>query len=387
MAWRRLHEHTVFPGTLRGHTDIQLETNYRSVPEILEVANTCIQGNPDQFQKVLRATRAAYKKPCIVRLRDGGEQARFITDRIARLRREGYKLSEIAVLYRAHFHAMELESELVRAALPYTITSGQRFFEQAHVKDVCSLLRILYAPHDELAFLRLLGLLPGVGPKTAEKLWRKLGGAFDVGSTDHRKTVRDGLRPGSRAGWEDIESVLVEHQPSESSTSGSETAGRFLDRFYERYAVNSFENSDRRIDDVRELIVQIEKFRTVEQFLSDVALLTNLDAENDEATRDSAEVVRLSTVHQAKGLEWPVVLVIWAVEDMFPSARTLNEGAGDSEERRLFYVAVTRAKDELYLCVPQVRRMRDGGVMYCRPSRFVDELPGELTQDVYPGFI
>jgi len=117
-------------------------------------------------------------------------------------------------------------------------------------------------------------------------------------------------------------------------------------------------------------------------------LLTNLDAEAENLSPADRNAVRLSTVHQAKGLEWPVVIVIWATEGMFPSSRSMNESdEGEAEERRLFYVAATRAKDELVLCTPEVRRMRDGGIMYCQPSHFVDELPGEVISSRRIGFI
>ncbi len=124
------------------------------------------------------------------------------------------------------------------------------------------------------------------------------------------------------------------------------------------------------------MILNNDNLETIEQCLSDIALLTNLDAEAESLSPAERNAVRLSTVHQAKGLEWPVVIIIWATEGMFPSSRSMNESEqGEAEERRLFYVATTRAKDELVLCAPEVRRMRDGGVMYCLPSHFIDESP------------
>jgi DNA helicase-2/ATP-dependent DNA helicase PcrA len=117
---------------------------------------------------------------------------------------------------------------------------------------------------------------------------------------------------------------------------------------------------------------------TVEDFLQEVALLTNIDHQFDRESRDNEDKIHLSTVHQAKGLEWPVVFIVWAAEDMFPSSRALGEDGDDREERRLFYVAVTRAQNELVMLAPRQRRMRDGGVLFCRPSRFVVEVPQEL---------
>jgi DNA helicase-2/ATP-dependent DNA helicase PcrA len=136
------------------------------------------------------------------------------------------------------------------------------------------------------------------------------------------------------------------------------------------------------------LILYTSRFEKVQDFLSDIALLTNLDAEVENFKSDKREVVRLSTVHQAKGLEWPVVIILWMSEGMFPSTRSMEESnLGEAEERRLFYVAVTRAKDELCMCVPELRRTRDGGVIYYSSSRFIDEIPPYLVNDIRGGFI
>ena len=195
----------------------KLETNYRSVPEILNVANACIAGNPEQFQKTLRPTREAYKKPSVVRLRDGGEQARYVVEHIRTLCRSGYKLSDIAVLYRAHFHAMELQIEMTHERMAHVITSGMRFFEQAHIKDVCSVLRLLENPGDEMAFVRLMGLLPGVGEKTAEKIWKKNGARFDANDALQRKALLEAVKPSARPGLEKIMPVFAAYKDERSA--------------------------------------------------------------------------------------------------------------------------------------------------------------------------
>jgi len=359
----------------------KLETNYRSVPEILEVANACIAHNPEQFQKTMRATREPYRKPVVVRLRDGAQQARYLLEEVRRLQREGYRMNEMAVLYRAHFHAMELQSHLARERVPYLITSGVRFFEQAHVKDVCSLLRILHAPHDELGFRRLLELFPGVGQATSSKVWRKLGAGFDVRQSGHVKLVADALRPAAREIWERLEPTFSYALTPAETNEGASLIEAFVRDFYRQYAIDTFENYPARLEDISELAAFAGRFATLQGFLSEVALLTNLDAEVENLAHDSDEALRLSTIHQAKGLEWKVVFVLWLAEGMFPSGRAMEESpAAASEERRLFYVAVTRAQDALYLCVPEVRRLRERGSMPCLTSRFIDELPRELVE-------
>ncbi|MEI6807462.1 MAG: ATP-dependent helicase [bacterium] len=386
-AWRGANFRNImsFPVRYADAQTYKLETNYRSVPEILAVANACIAGNPDQFQKTLRATRESKEKPSVVRIRDGDEQARYVAAQIRLLRREGYKLSDIAVLYRAHFHAMELQMALTRERLPFVITSGVRFFEQAHIKDVCAVLRILENPADEVSFTRLARMLPGVGEKTAATIWQKLGNRFDAQNEVERKRLCDLLRPASLAVWKDIDPILAAYRAEELNADGGEVIHRFAKVFYEQHCANVFEDFERRLEEIDELVLYTADFESVQEFLSDVALLTNLDSEFEKMAENTQDTVRLTTVHQAKGLEWPAVIVLWATDGMFPSSRSLNEtDGGEAEERRLFYVAVTRAKDKLYLCVPEVRRARDGGVMFCQPSRFIEELPPGLVNRINP---
>ncbi len=368
----------------------KLETNYRSVPEVLALANATVDssGHPDEFRKTLRATRKPYHNPVVSKLRDGEHQARYVVDQIRNFTRDGYRPSDIVVLYRAHFHAMELQMELSRGHVPHVITSGIRFFEQAHVKDILCLLRVLSCPEDALAFERLLCMLPGVGPATAQKLWKKLGGRFDTDDATARKLLLDSLRKAAYARWVQVDPVLAAYHDEGLSEAGGDVIQRFVEAFYDTYAADTFENCDSRLEDIQELILHIDKFDNVEHCLSDIALLTNLDAEAENVSSSERNAVRLSTVHQAKGLEWPVVIIIWATEGMFPSSRSMNESdEGEAEERRLFYVAATRAKDELVLCTPEVRRMRDGGIMYCQPSHFVEELPSEVISSRQIGFI
>lgn len=355
----------------------KLETNYRSVPEVLAVANACIAGNPEQFQKELRAVREPYQRPVLRALRDGSDQAQFIINQVGRLKREGYRLEDMVVLYRAHYQAMELQLELTRARLPYSITSGVRFFEQAHVKDVMCLARLLHNPSDELAFVRLMSLLPRVGNKTALKIWHGLDGRMGSQTPEQRMRIRSLLPKATQAIWTGIEPILEAFHQENLREDPGEIMHRFVKAFYDDYAVNTYDNAPRRLEDIEELILFSSKFKDVDDFLNEIALLTNLDA--DTATiEEQPATLKLSTVHQAKGLEWKVVFVLWMSDGMFPSARSMDEAGGEQEERRLFYVAATRAKDELYFCSPTMRRNRDGSVAFYNPSRFVVELPDDL---------
>lgn len=358
----------------------KLETNYRSAPGILAVANACIAGNPEQFQKVLRPVRDIESPPLLAQVFSGDDQARFVADAIRELVRSGVRADRIAVLYRAHHHALELQLELTRQQVPFVITSGTRFFEQAHVKDVLSLVRLLVNPGDELAFRRLLELLPKVGEKTAERLWSALGKRCDLTDPDMRKRVEQGLPAAAQPEWRAIAQIATNWKEEHLEEDPGEVIYQFVKAFYEQYAYETFENAERRLEDVSAVIDYASNFETAEAFLAETALQTHLDAEGEQIVEEGAEAVRLSTIHQAKGLEWDVVFVLWLAENMFPSARAIADPDGLAEERRLFYVATTRARDRLILCVPQARRGRDGHYNWYTPSRFVCEIPRELFE-------
>ena len=363
---------------------VKLEQNYRSSPEILNVANACIRGNPEQFQKTLRATRPSNRKPRLLHLRDGDEQAYFIAREIRRLLDAGRDPGDIAVLYRAHFHSIELQMTLSRLGIAHEITSGVGVFEQAHTKDVLAFLRMAVDGNDTLSFLRLLAMVPGAGPKTVEKWWLKLGGRFDPLATEGRAALRAMMKPAQQEAWQPVEALYAAWDEKGYGRHGDAAVLQFLKDFYDRYLARNFDNPEKRREDVEELAVHIGRAESVRDFLNEVVLLTNVDASHARREQGAPDAVHLSTVHQAKGLEWPVVFVIWMSEGMFPAQRALNDG-DEAEERRLFYVACTRAKEALYLGAPETRNVKGGGMMFMRPSRFVKELPRELLEEKYGG--
>ncbi|HEY5653141.1 MAG TPA: ATP-dependent helicase [Pontiella sp.] len=363
-----------------GAQTFKLQINYRSTPEILDVANEVIAGNPDQFQKALRAVRDGRSLPYLVKIRDGSVQARYVIEKARELNRKGIPRSEICVLYRSHFHAMELQMELARASMPYVVTSGVRFFEQAHIKDVCTVLRLLVNPSDELAFSRLVEMFPKVGKKTSLKIFKKLGGRVNLQRPETHDDLMAALPKAARDEWEKVKPVFLAYREENLENDPGEIIFRFNKAFYKEYMIENFDNHKFRAEDIDGLIDFTVKFDSTESFLSEIALLTNLDGDSGKAPGDEdGDAIRLSTVHQAKGLEWKAVFVLFVNEDMFPSKKTVEE-SGDAEERRLFYVAVTRAEDELFLCSPMVRRQRDGGMIFLDPSRFLAEIPEDLLQ-------
>jgi DNA helicase-2/ATP-dependent DNA helicase PcrA len=368
-SWRGAKvEHILsFPERHPGTKMVRLETNYRSIPQILDLANHSISHNPKQFPKNLKAVREAGVKPAVVALEDGGQQASFVAQRILELHEEGANLSDIAILYRAHFHAMEMQLELTRRNIPYTITSGLRFFEQAHIKDVAAHLRLSLNPKDEVAFHRMAKLLPGVGPRSATKMWQEVQSGKGLGQL---KVPEKGVK-----GW----SQMVQTLSQLKGKDPSEQVKIVVEGSYGDYVKAKYANAANRLDDLRQLEDYAAGYTDLAEFLGQLALLGNTETEVAQRSRDEGEdAVKLSTIHQAKGLEYGTVFVIMLCEGMFPSSRSMESPEGEEEERRLFYVAATRAKDELYLTHPRLR-MGKGGDAWQTPSRFLNELSKELV--------
>ncbi|MFZ3377160.1 MAG: UvrD-helicase domain-containing protein [Chthoniobacterales bacterium] len=404
-SWRGANFKNIleFPKRYPDAQVFKIEMNYRSVPEVLEVANAAISSNVEQFRKNLAPTRDSNAvKPAVVALNDGSEQAQFVAQRILELRDEDVDLNDIAVLYRAHYHAIELQLELSRRGIPYQITSGIRFFEQAHIKDVTSFLRFVANPRDEVAFKRMVKLLPGIGNRSADNLWNAwdksigtVAGAGDPVSKTASATagVSDpgynfggrllAMKVGARSNkpWEQLAFTLDEIAPAGQPNAPSEMITSVVEAIYDDYAKLNFTNYELRREDLNQLAAFARQFKDVHEFLSQLALISNVDAEVAPNQTSDKEAVNLSSVHQAKGLEFHAVFIIWLTDGMFPSARSLDSRDALEEERRLFYVAVTRARDELYLTFPHMRLSGGYGDVFQRPSRFLKEIPNTLVED------
>lgn len=359
----------------------RIETNYRSAPQILELANASISHNPRQFPKELRAVRKpAVTKPALVPLATNNEQASFVAQRVLELHDEGIDFREMAVLYRAHYHSMEIQLEFTRRGIPFGITSGLRFFEQAHIKDVAAFLKFALNPNDEVAFKRMARLLPGIGSKTAESLWLQSSGI--LGGSRLFSNLGKGLRiPSKAAGaWSQLVETLVKLAPMGEPASPSEMIGAVTSGLYDDYMQAKFANYEARRDDLNTLANYAKQFDQTEEFLAQLTLLGGTETSEVTGRDDEEDRVCLSSIHQAKGLEWQAVFLAWLTEGMFPGVRSLEDENALEEERRLFYVGVTRCKEELYLTYPELRLNAAYGEAFQRPSRFLEELPEHLTE-------
>lgn len=368
-----------FPERHPGCTIHRLTTNYRSTPQILSLANASIACNTRQFPKELRAVRGDHEPPALVPLKDVDQQAEFVAQRILELRDEGVPLKDMSVLYRAHHHSMELQMELGRRGIPFVVRSGVRFFEQAHIKDVLAFLRFVDNPRDELAFKRLIKLFSGLGTVAADSLWNALDAAAERGKDPRITFTHDQLAPRvppkGRAGLRAAQALVSELCSPVLQRAPSQMLFRILEEgSYKEYLRARYPNSTAREDDIAQLATYALQFESLSDFVADVALAGEIQGEDVEEGVDKDEKLTLSSIHQAKGLEWRAVFVLWVAEGRFPTPQSLRTLAGEEEERRLFYVAVTRAKDELYLTHPIFHVERDRTRTILRPSRFLSEL-------------
>ncbi len=406
-AWRGANFQNIlkFPERYPGAQVYKIETNYRSTPEILSVANAAIAANVAQFTKELAPARKSGMKPVLVACQDAAQQAAFVAQRALELRDEGVALNNMAVLYRSHFHALELQLELTRRNIPFSITSGIRFFEQAHIKDVTAYLKLVTNPRDELSFKRLVLLLPGIGGKGAEKLYKSFFEQIGDGRSEMGKTPTNTPPQLPSAGshllaaalqrcvktvpkkaalaWAQFATTISQLEASDIRTSAAKMIPLVLEAGYDDYLKENFANYRTRLDDLKQLAVFAQQFDSVEEFLTQMALLTNVEAEDDQQAQNrDDEKIRLSTIHQAKGLEFDVVFSIMLCDGLFPSARSSETDEGLEEERRLFYVTITRAKNDLYLCYPLMRAgYGNTGITLQQPSRFLEEIPKDYLDE------
>jgi len=357
-----------FPQNYSGTKVFRLTANYRSSPQILGLANAIIKNNSEQFEKPLRAIKKSGDKPIVFSMPGAIDEARRVAEEITRLKLLGVSPKEIAVLFRAAFHAQPLEYELMKRNTPYEFRGGMRFFERAHIKDVTAHLKVLSNPKDEAAWIRVLSLYPGIGASTASKILEQIRQFENLSVA----ISTDGVSPTRAAsGWDLCKGVL-KHMLA--ATHPSDMIRAVVAQGYRDYLEAEQPDFRDRLDDLEQFATFAESSTDLSSFLDDVTLAENYGA----AQKDFGERVVLSTIHQAKGLEWDAVFVIGLRDGAFPNPRALIEGALE-EERRLFYVAATRARERLYLTYA-LTDSRGGDFSYSQPSVFLSELPRGIVE-------
>ena len=329
-----------------------------------------------KFHKELYTRRPGGATPAVVVAADENLQSKFIVQKVLELREQGVSLIDMAVLFRSSFHSFDLEIELNKANIPFIKFGGFKFIETAHVKDLVAYLRVIENPRDAVAWNRILLLVDGIGPRTAERviadvLARRLG--TDESSTpfwaeynsypERLRTLFTTLKdisPGHIAPADKVQMLLNYYQPI----------------FSRRY-----DDHNKRRKDL-EMFQQItERYRSLETLLSDITLEPATESITDitPVNTDDEKLV-LSTIHSAKGLEWNTVFVLYALDGRFPTMRAAISDDAMEEERRLMYVACTRAKDHLYVTYPINVYDRESGLLLSKPSRFIAGMPEQLLE-------
>ncbi len=366
-----------FPHLFPGTTIIKLEKNYRSTQPNLDCTNAIIANASQKFSKRLTAHRTGGVPPALYQARDENEQAAFVAGHIASLIDNGTEPHEIAALFRAGFHSFALETELNARGIPFEKRGGMRLIESAHIKDFISVLRISQNPLDRLSLERALLLIPHLGIKTAGKIFAEV-----VKSSDPHRLLAE--YP-SRARWaeklQELGKLLLEINHLASH-------GKFrkildmAEKWYRPFLqANYIDDFPKRQQDISQLIAMSSKYGTIQEMLDELALDPPEKGPDDSSNRKR---VVLSTIHSAKGLEWKAVYILSMAEGRFPSPASQNSIDELEEERRLFYVAATRAKDYLCLCYPMFINMAGAGLAPAEPCRFLKEIPPSLLHQIDP---
>jgi len=365
-----------FPKRYPGAKVFRLETNYRSTPEILAVANDVISGNSRQFTKILRPVRGPLAKPTLIAANSTGEEAGRIVRGILDRQAIGIPLKGMAVLFRATHHSQELEFELAKAGLPYEYRGGMKFFERSHIKDVVSFLKLKTNPQDVLAWTRILSLQSGIGETGAGRLAERLMTLETIDDLGD-DAVRDAISARSRPGFEEAKKILGRVA---AATAPAAAVRAVAASSYNGYLIAEYPNAQERLDDLEQFARFAEGYAEFAPFLAEVTLKDDYGSsktgKNPSADEDK---LVLTTIHQAKGLEWDTVFVMRLANGSFPHMRSLGDEEAIEEERRLFYVAVTRAQSKLVLTYPLTAGYDTLAML--QPSRFLTELGQGLVDE------
>ena len=364
-----------FPNRFPGTRLIKLEENYRSLQPILDLANAVIEPATEKYSKCLFTRRGGGDLPVLVAAASENAQSRYVTQEILRLRNEGVALDRIAVLFRASFQAFDLEVELNRAAISYVKVGGFKFTESAHIKDILAHLKIFAAPQDQLSWTRVLLLVEKIGPATALRIYTAVlkEGAGPTGLLSAK------LKMKPNAGFDRLKQLIAAMDATPHPIS---RWGEMVLEYYKPYLETAYDDHPRRLRDLEQLISIMERYDRLDDFLDDMAL----DPPNDSVanglapTESHRNQLVLSTIHSAKGLEWHTVFIIWALDGRFPSIQAIDNPDTLEEERRLMYVAITRAQQSLHITYPvQIFDRATQSLLY-EPSRFLEDAPEALLK-------
>ena len=363
-----------FPERFKGTKLIKLEENYRSTPQILEVANQLLKQANFKFEKQLYSNKERGDLPALVQSSSEHDQSRFITQLVLQLREQETELNDIAVLFRNGRDSFDLEIELNRKNIPFVKYGGQKFTEAAHIKDVLAHVRVLVNPMDTIAWNRVLMLLDGIGPKTAQDLfeWIRLAKnpyQLDLSDTTSQSYI-DQLK--------ELSKLLVSIKENDHSVP---KVIELVTDYYKVFCKKKYDDYPKRIKDLEAFVNVSESFSSLSKMLEELALdpITATAIDTEQKTKEEAPLI-LSTIHSAKGLEWRHVFIIQCLDGIIPSAYSVEDEKQLDEELRLLYVAVTRAEKMLYFSYPVLAQSAYGDY-FTQPSRFLKDMNEDLVED------
>ncbi|MFH2219137.1 MAG: ATP-dependent helicase [Pseudomonadota bacterium] len=364
-----------FPDMFSGTRIIRLEENYRSVQPILSLANAVIDRAKEKYTKVLFTRKPDGSIPSLVAADTENSQSLFIVEKIRELYRNGIPYRQMAILFRASFHAFDLEIELNREEIPYIKVGGFKFIESAHIKDLLAHLKVILNPSDRLSWYRILLLLDKVGPKTAGEIYK----AILEEKAGYTGIFSGNVKSGKSKGFNRLKSLFSQIDTGDFSVS---QMGETVLKYYLTVLKERYDDYPKRARDLEQLVSIMERYSSLAEFLADMALEPPNTVINDTLTASGSEEDRLilSTVHSAKGLEWHTVFIIWCLDGRFPSIHALDKEAELEEERRLMYVAATRAMENLFFIYPEEIYDRSSRRILSRPSRFIDMIPDHILR-------
>ena len=370
-----------FPDIFPGAKIIRLEENYRSAQPILTLTNEIIEGAAEKYSKRLFTQKKGGDIPLLVDTENEHFQSRFVVDTLYELNQKGIPMEDIAVLFRAGFHSFNLEIELAREGIPFNKVGGFKFVESAHIKDVLAHLKMMCHPDDRISWQRALSLVNKIGPAKARKV-------FEIISED--RSGCSGLA--NKTFPADIEKHLKRIKKLFAEMNAGEHTinelGELVVKYYMPILKQKFDDYPKRLKDLEQLVVIMEQYHDLVDFLSDMALEPPNTSFDNVMTvrRDDSDRLTLSTIHSAKGLEWNTVILLWVLDGRFPSIHAIEDEESLEEERRLMYVAATRAKENLYLIYPKNVYDRNEKVVLSHPSRFLDGIGDDVLKKYSMGF-
>jgi DNA helicase-2/ATP-dependent DNA helicase PcrA len=362
-----------FPKLFPDTKIIKLEQNYRSTQSILDLANVIISNSKIKYTKTLFTLKKGGRKPVLFKAKDETESSKFVADKVLEFRENGIKLSQMAVLFRSAYHSFDLEVELTKRGIPFVKYGGLKLLESAHMKDFISLLRIISNPQDFISWHRVLLLLEGIGPKSAEKIISSL--KQNLSNIDY--TLEKLIFQFPQKEFKELVILLKEFWKNKKALSEILiSVWDFYKPIFERIYYEDYHKRER---DIEGVIALSEKYNLLEDFLTDL-ILEPIEVTDIEKPAKDEDCLTLSTVHSAKGLEWHTVFIISLIEGRFPSVYSIHNDEELEEERRLFYVAVTRARENLFLIAPMTIYIPGEGKTLAKLSRFIKEVPPSLLE-------